>query len=323
MNMKKGWMRSQKCMPCQSTCWNWRARGPSTGFAKKYVRAKPLPTMQIMVKPRKASRLIRRPLVAFECVAAVVAAATSKRCAGASSVAIWRNCTLIDSTMRYAAVGIGSNSLRMLAAEGVHGETPRELAADREVTRLGEGVFRDGVISLRSMEDVLLVLTRMAATYRALDIAGVRAVATSAVRDASNQQEFLARASEALGTPVEIISGREEARLIHRGVLSRWPQKVRRVLITDIGGGSAEIISSDDGRLVEAISKPLGALRLTEMFLHADPPARRELHQLTAFVDAKLDTFGERMGGKGGRVIATAAPAAAGGGPANRCARSR
>jgi exopolyphosphatase/guanosine-5'-triphosphate,3'-diphosphate pyrophosphatase len=95
------------------------------------------------------------------------------------------------------------------------------------------------------------------------------------------------------------------------------------VLIADIGGGSAEIISSEDGRLVEAISKPLGALRLTEMFLHADPPARRELHQLTEFVDAKLDTAVERMGVKWDRVIATSATAAAVVCAVNRVARSR
>src|SRR5579863_9235715 len=117
------------------------------------------------------------------------------------------------------------------------------------------------------MENGLRVLARMADSYRKLDVAGVRAVATSAVRDATNQAEFLSRASAALGTPVEIISGREEARLIHQGVMSRWAQPDKRVLIVDIGGGSAEIIASEDGHMVDAVSKPLGAVRLQEMFL--------------------------------------------------------
>lgn len=225
--------------------------------------------------------------------------------------------------MRYAAVDIGSNSLRMLAAEISPGHPPRQLAEERIVTRLGEGVFRDGAISARSLDELIVALTRMAETYRGLDVAGVRAVATSAVRDASNQAEFLERASAALGSPIEIISGREEARLIHRGVLSRWPQKGSRLLLIDIGGGSGEIICSEEGRLVEAISKPLGALRLTEMFLHADPPARRELHQLTEFVDAKLDTAVDRMRGRWDRVIATSATAAAVVCAVNRVARSR
>src|SRR6266849_6722163 len=140
----------------------------------------------------------------------------------------------------------------MLAAEVVPGQAPRVLAAARDVTRLGEGVFRNGRISPEAMENAPRVLARMADGYRKLD------VATSAVRDAANQAEFLSRASDALGAQVEIISGREEARLIHRGVMSRWPQPDKRVLIVDIGGGSAEIIASEDGRLMDAVSKPLG-----------------------------------------------------------------
>src|SRR5580698_4930261 len=125
--------------------------------------------------------------------------------------------------LRYAAVDIGSNSTRMLAAEVFPGAPPTVLAAEREVTRLGASVFHDGKLSPQAIEDTVRVLARMADVYRKLDVVGVRAVATSAVRDASNQAEFLARASTALGAPVEIINGREEARLIHQGVMSRWP----------------------------------------------------------------------------------------------------
>src|SRR5215469_7977070 len=164
--------------------------------------------------------------------------------------------------LRYAAVDIGSNSTRMLAAEVVTGAAPQVLASEREVTRLGASVFHDGRISGAAIEGTLRVLARMAEISRRLGVVGVRAVATSAVRDASNQGEFIARASAALGTQVEIITGREEARLIHHGVLSRWPQNGKRVLMVDIGGGSAEIISSDDGTLLDAVSKPLGAVRL-------------------------------------------------------------
>src|SRR5687768_14800237 len=107
---------------------------------------------------------------------------------------------------RYAAIDIGSNSVRMQAAEVIPGAATRELASDREVTRLGAGVFQQGQITDESMEFVCQVLKRMAEAYGKLEVVGVRAVATSAVRDASNQAEFVARASDALGTPVEIIS---------------------------------------------------------------------------------------------------------------------
>ena len=96
------------------------------------------------------------------------------------------------------------------------------------------------------------------------------------------------RAADAAGAPVEMISGREEARLIHLGVESRWPQGGRRALLIDIGGGSAEIIAAEDGRLREAFSRPLGAVRLHEIFLKNDPPAERELHQLHEYMREKL-----------------------------------
>src|SRR6202035_3213156 len=104
---------------------------------------------------------------------------------------------------RYAAIDIGSNSVRMLAAETAPGRTTRILAAEREVTRLGAGVFLNGRIPPEAIDLVCADLSRMAQTYRKLDVIGLRAVATSAVRDASNQQEFLERASEVLGAPVE------------------------------------------------------------------------------------------------------------------------
>jgi exopolyphosphatase/guanosine-5'-triphosphate,3'-diphosphate pyrophosphatase len=225
--------------------------------------------------------------------------------------------------LRYAAVDIGSNSTRMLAAEVIPGQPPKVLASEREVTRLGASVFQDGRLSNQAIEETVRVLARMAEIYRKLDTVGVRAVATSAVRDASNQGEFIARASNALGTQVEIITGREEARLIHQGVMSRWPHPDKRVLIVDIGGGSGEIIASEDGHLIDAVSKPVGAVRLQEMFLHGDPPAQRELHQLTEFIDAKLEGAIGRMGMRWDRVIATSATAAAVVCAVNRVSRSR
>src|ERR1035441_7246398 len=126
----------------------------------------------------------------------------------------------------------------MEAAELVPGLAARVLASDREVTRLGESVFRNGAVSEEALRATCAVLARMAGIYRKLDVVGVRVVATSAIRDTRNQREFLARAAEAAGAPVEIISGREEARLIHLGVESIWPQRDKRILIMNSGSGS-------------------------------------------------------------------------------------
>lgn len=225
---------------------------------------------------------------------------------------------------RYAAIDIGSNSLRMLAAETVPGKPLRVLAEDREVTRLGTSVFRSGRISDDAMDFVCTVLGRMAAAYQKLDVIGVRAVATSAVRDASNQADFIDRASKAAGAPVEIISGTEEARLIHLGVQTRWPHPDKRLLIIDVGGGSAEIIAGDSGRMAEGISRPLGAVRLTEVFLRHDPPSAQELRQMEKFIDEKLSAAINRVGRRPfDRAVTTAATAAALVSAVNRVPRAR
>lgn len=198
------------------------------------------------------------------------------------------------------------------------------LAAEREVTRLGASVFRSGTISRESMQFVCEVLKRMARVYQKLNVLGVRAVATSAVRDASNQVEFVKRASEAIEAPVEIISGQEEARLIHLGVQTLWPHRNQRVLMIDVGGGSAEIMLSENGRMAEGISRPLGAVRLTEVFLKSDPPSPLELHRLNDFIEEKIAIALKRIGGKPfDRAIATSATAGAVVCAINRIPRAR
>jgi exopolyphosphatase / guanosine-5'-triphosphate,3'-diphosphate pyrophosphatase len=219
---------------------------------------------------------------------------------------------MIASMARYAAIDIGSNSVRMQAAEIIPGAPMRVLATDREVTRLGSSVFRQGRISEEATELVCQVLKRMSQAYTALDVVGVRAVATSAVRDASNQAEFIARATEAVGAPVEVISGPEEARLIYMGVQARWPHPKESILIIDVGGGSAEFIVGDAGELKEGISRPLGAVRLTEVFLKDDPPNPMQLVRLEKFIDEKFDPVRRRIEDFAfDRVVCTSATAAA------------
>ncbi len=213
---------------------------------------------------------------------------------------------------RYAAIDIGSNSLRMLAAEAAPGAPLKILGSDRVVTRLGESVFRTGRVSPEAMETVGKALQMMAQQYKRLDVAGVRAVATSAIRDAGNQHEFLFRASQAIGAPVEIISGQEESRLIHLGVQSRWPHSRQSMLLIDIGGGSAETIYSENGRLQEAFSKPLGAVRLAQLFIRSDPPTPGELNRMEQYIEEKLAPVVERFHGKKwDRAVVTSGTAAA------------
>lgn len=195
----------------------------------------------------------------------------------------------------FAAVDIGSNSVRLNVAES--GAPPRLLATDREVTRVGESVFRNGAVSEQAMALLCTILKRMATLCERFPISASRAVATSALRDASNRTELVARASAALGIPVEIISGEEEARLIHLGVRSQLADPDERCLIVDVGGGSVEVILSEPAGMALAWSLPLGAIRLQERFLHSDPPTAGELKELEMFIAEQsapaLHTLGE------------------------------
>lgn len=213
---------------------------------------------------------------------------------------------------KYAAIDIGSNSVRMLAAEVEPGGALRVLAEDRQVTRLGESVFLSGEIDEAAMNVTLSTLARMASAYRQHNVLAARVVATSAVRDARNQAQFLERASALVGQSVEIISGQEEARLIHLGVESKWAHPDERLLIIDIGGGSAEVIDAENGHLKHAFSRPLGAVRLQSVFLKNDPPSRDELSRLEEFIEQKLAVAAQKIGSVHfDRAIGTAASASA------------
>jgi exopolyphosphatase/guanosine-5'-triphosphate,3'-diphosphate pyrophosphatase len=211
---------------------------------------------------------------------------------------------------RYAAVDIGSNSVRMMVADVTSAGTAI-LAQDRQVTRLGSSVFQEGRISASALQFLCEQLTRMAATFRGFQVSAIRAVATSAVRDAANQDEFRARTQAALGVPVEIISGEEEARLIFLGVQQRWPDNNERMLIVDIGGGSTEFLLNDRGTFLEPFSRPLGAVRLTEVFLKSDPPTDLELRQMNEFIAEKLAGPRENIHGPFDRGVGTSSTAAA------------
>lgn len=213
---------------------------------------------------------------------------------------------------RFAAVDIGSNSMRLLVADVQPDGKLIRLAEDRQVTRLGESVFSKGILSEEAIRLTEEVLTRFRTTVDSLGASAIRVVATSATRDAGNQEEFLARSHTALGSPIEIISGVEEARLIGLGVNSVWPQTEGPVLIVDVGGGSAEFLLLQDGVMVEGYSRPLGAVRLKEVFLDKDPPRREQLNRLQEFIDEKLELVVRRLAGRPiTRAIATSATAAA------------
>jgi exopolyphosphatase/guanosine-5'-triphosphate,3'-diphosphate pyrophosphatase len=210
----------------------------------------------------------------------------------------------------FAAIDIGSNSVRLKIGR-LKGRKLHPIHEDREVTRLGEWVFRTGFLSPEAMADTIKVLRRFHRATQRLGADSVRAVATSALRDARNSRAFLEWVRSATGWNVDIISGLEEARLIHLGLVSSMRVGTDPVLMMDLGGGSCELTISTGGHIRETVSLPLGAVRLTNEFLHHDPPRKRELERLRGFVGRELGRISHRIAkARIKSVIATSGTAA-------------
>jgi exopolyphosphatase/guanosine-5'-triphosphate,3'-diphosphate pyrophosphatase len=223
----------------------------------------------------------------------------------------------------FAAIDIGSNSVRLKIAR-LQGGHLKEIHEDREVTRLGEGVFGGGLLSPEAMSNTVRVLRRF---HRATQECGtdiVKVVATAALRDARNSHAFLEWVRSTTGWTIEVISGLEEARLIHLGIISNARLGSRSALLVDLGGGSCELTLSREGQIRDTVSLPLGAVRLTGEFLKHDPPRKRELKQLQGFVTREFGRIQNRIrSARVGTVIATSGTAAALAGVARHLARPK
>jgi exopolyphosphatase/guanosine-5'-triphosphate,3'-diphosphate pyrophosphatase len=211
----------------------------------------------------------------------------------------------------FAAIDIGSNSVRLKIARLQAGKL-HEIHEDREVTRLGEGVFSSGLLSPESMSETVRVLRRFHRAMQECGTDSVKVVATAALRDARNSRAFLEWVRSTTGWTIEVISGLEEARLIHLGIISASRLGAGSVLMLDLGGGSCELTLSREGKLRETVSLPLGAVRLTGEFLQHDPPRKSELKRLKGFVAREITRIHDRVKvAKVGTVIATSGTAAA------------
>src|SRR5580658_584481 len=210
----------------------------------------------------------------------------------------------------FAAIDIGSNSVR-LAIASVEKHHLKTLHEDREVTRLGESVFEAGIISPEAMANTIKALKRFHKAVQEHVVDQVRVVATSATRDARNSEAFRAWVKSTTGWNVEVISGLEEGRLIHLGIVTHEPGARGRCIMIDLGGGSCEITHSENARIKDMISLPLGAVRLQQEFLHTDPPDKEEVARLRKFIDLQLRRASRKLGyPKVGLVIATSGTAA-------------
>ncbi len=186
-----------------------------------------------------------------------------------------------------AAIDCGTNSTRLLIADGRGRTVERQM----RITRLGEGVDADGRLTEEAIERTISVLRDFRETMLRLGVSAGRLVATSAVRDSVNRSEFLAAAGMATGLEPELLTGIEEGRLSMAGAVADLDADEGPFLVVDIGGGSTELVvgNGPDDPDLAAVSLQIGCVRITERFLHSDPPTRDELAEAEAVLDDSLD----------------------------------
>ncbi len=187
-------------------------------------------------------------------------------------------------TMRLAGVDIGTLTCRLLIADLLPGRRLREVRSERRILRLGEGVDQTKQLSVTAMDRVLQCLREWREMIAASSVDAVAVVATSAVRDATNRNEFLDRVKREAGFEIELISGEEEARRTMLGIRSGLPTGVTDVLALDIGGGSTEFVLDCPGQPPIVRSIDIGVVRLCERLLHHDPPTGEEVSQAREWV---------------------------------------
>lgn len=190
---------------------------------------------------------------------------------------------------RVAAVDIGTNSTRLLVADVADGRVD-EVIRLLQITRLGEGVDATATLKDTAMARVHSTLAGFRDRARGLGAEIVLATATSAVRDASNGQDFLTSIEEQHGFATRLLSGDEEAEMTLRGVTSDRSIEPGTLLV-DIGGGSTELVLGGPGGVDHATSLQLGCVRLTERFLNDDPPTAEQVEACAAHVRSLLPTL--------------------------------
>ncbi|MGX1769509.1 Ppx/GppA phosphatase family protein [Dietzia sp. NPDC055343] len=224
--------------------------------------------------------------------------------------------TAAAAAVRVGAVDCGTNSVRLLVAEGVPGEGGLvHVTREMRIIRLGEGVDATGRLSDGALSRCRTALKDYTATMAELGVQSVRMVATSATRDARNKDEFFGMTAEVLGrhfpgAQAGVISGQTEAELTFAGGVSDLSPADGPFVVTDLGGGSTEIVVGELGRgevrLLGARSLDIGCVRITERVLHSDPPTADEIAEARAVIVGALAEAGDVPVGRAARWVGVA-----------------
>jgi exopolyphosphatase/guanosine-5'-triphosphate,3'-diphosphate pyrophosphatase len=192
------------------------------------------------------------------------------------------------NTKRLAAIDIGTNSIRCIVVEADNKGGYRVLDDEKSTVRLGEDLTRTGAISPQAENRALEAVGRFRKLLNGLKVTAVEAIATSAMRRASNGQRLLDDLSAALGHEIRVISGIEEAGLAMVSAQRNFDMEYKRYAVYDIGGGSLEITTALGSHIEECYSLDLGAVVMTEQFIHHDPARPADVGKLQRHVRAQL-----------------------------------
>ncbi|MEP7234826.1 MAG: Ppx/GppA phosphatase family protein [Ignavibacteriota bacterium] len=222
-------------------------------------------------------------------------------------------------TMRLAAIDLGTNSFHLVVAETQPNGAFRVVASEKEMVRLGQSGADMKLLSEDAMERGIACLRRFKAIISARRVKFVRAIATSAIREAENRDEFIRRARAEVGISIDIVSGVEEGRLVYLGVLQALPYFSKRALVIDIGGGSTEYVIGERGSVKYITSLKLGAIRLTKKYGLAGRPTARAIENARKHIIGELTPTAKEIrkrkyavaAGSSGTVSAVAAIVAA------------
>jgi len=188
---------------------------------------------------------------------------------------------------RVAAIDCGTNSIRLLVADATLRDDGtawlRDVHREMKIVRLGQGVDATGRLHPDAIQRTKEALLDYARTMQRKGVERARMVATSATRDASNRDDFFGMTAEILGAPAEVITGDEEAGLSYLGAVADLDPEEGPFLVTDLGGGSTEFVLGTGTDVEAARSMDIGCVRLTERFIHSDPPKKDEIAEAEAF----------------------------------------
>ena len=205
--------------------------------------------------------------------------------------------------IRVASIDIGTNTVRLLILEMKPDGSLREVSQARAITRLGKGMDTGKKLLDDRMDETISVLAKFRDECRKFEPLTIRTVATSAVREADNQKNFVSRIKKETDLEVEVVPWEEEADLMVKGVLWKLPNVERGVLAFDIGGGSTEFILARDRQIVSAVGTQLGTVRLTEKFISHHPTDLNEYKALETYLRGELRLVKEKLLGFSPEVL--------------------